>query len=119
MLEVFFIIIKLICSLIIILALIGLSYKISNDKFSKYTQSKYIKILERTQISKEAYILIVKVGEKGYILSVTNNNVEKLNELTKDEIINIEINKKKERELVDNKFNSILEKIKIFNKDNK
>lgn len=119
MLEFFFIIIKLVFTLIIILGLIYLSYKLSNDKLSKYTQNKYIKILERTQISKEAYILIVKVGEKGYILSVTNNNVEKLSELTQDEIINIEINKRKEKEVLDNKFNSILDKIKIFNKDNK
>lgn len=119
MLEIFFIILKLICSLIIILALIYLSYKLSNDKLSKYTQSKYIKILERTQISKDAYILVVKAGEKGYILSVTNNNVEKLNELTKDEVLSLEKSKEKEIELVNNKFNRILDKVKIFNKENK
>lgn len=119
MLEVFLIIIKLICSLIIILALIYLSYKISNDKLSKYTQSKYIKVLERTQISKEAYILVVKAGEKGYILSVTNNNVEKLNELTKDEILSLEKSKEKEIELVNSRVNRILDKVKILSKENK
>lgn len=116
MLEIFLLIIKLIFTLIVILGLIYLSFKLSNEKLNKYTENKYIKILERTQIAKETYILAVKVGEKGYILSVTNSNVEKLSELTKDEIINIENNKKKEKEILDNKFNSILGKIKSFNK---
>ena len=119
MLEIFLLIIKLIFALVVILGLIYLSFILSNEKLNKYVENKYIKVLERTQISKEAYILAVKIGEKGYILSVANNNVEKLSELTKDEIINIEDNKKKEKEKLNNKYNIILDNIKNFIKGKK
>lgn len=68
------------------------------SKYNVINNNKYIKVIDRVQITKENSILIVKIGEKGYIMTSTAGHMEKLSELSEDEIKNIEENKKKSNE---------------------
>jgi flagellar protein FliO/FliZ len=52
-----------------------------------------MKILDRMPLSKENSLLITKIGEKGYVISSTQNRVEILKELDEDELRKIEESK--------------------------
>lgn len=116
MIEILLLIFKLVFTLIIILGLIYLSLRLSSEKINKYNENKYIKILEKTQISKDSSLIVVKVGKKGYVLSTTNTNIEKLDELSNEEILSLEEYKKKEKENLEFKYKEVLEKVKSFTK---
>lgn len=107
-----FLIIKLIFALLIVFSLMYLAFKLSGDKVSKINDGKYIKILERTQISKDSAIAVVKVGKKGYLLSTSSNKVEKLDDLTEEEINLLEESKKKEKEILNQQYDLMLDKFK-------
>lgn len=101
---------KLIIALGITLGIMFLSYKVLGTKVESINNNKYIKVIERTQISKDNAILVVKAGRKGYILMSSGNNVEKLSDLSEEEIDEIEENKRKSnQEIIDgyNKFISV------------
>ena len=88
-------IVQLILALGVTLGLIFLSFKLANSKFNIINGNKYIKVIERVQITKDNAILIVKIGEKGYVMTSTAGHMEKLSELSKEEINIIEEDKKK------------------------
>ncbi|WP_294393164.1 flagellar biosynthetic protein FliO [uncultured Clostridium sp.] len=101
---------KLIIALGITLGIMFFSYKVLGTKVESINNNKYIKVIERTQISKDNAILVVKAGKKGYVLMSSGNNVEKLSELSEEEIDEIEENKRKSnQEIIDgyNKFISV------------
>lgn len=84
---------KIIICLPFVLILIYISVKFGGNKLQNIQNGKYIKILERTPISKENSLLVVKIGEKGYVLSSTVGKINIISELSKDEILNIEASK--------------------------
>ena len=51
---------------------------------------KFIKILERVTLSKDNSIMVIKMGEKDYIVTSANNRIEILRELAFDEKIMLE-----------------------------
>ncbi len=110
--ELAFLIIKLIFAFLVVFSFMYLVFKLSGDKFNKLNEGKYIKILERTQISKDSSIAVVKVGKKGYVLSTTSNKVEKLDDLTEEEINLLEEGKKEEKERLNQQYDLILDKFK-------
>jgi flagellar protein FliO/FliZ len=89
---------QLIFALGVTFGLMFLSFKVMGSKYNVINNNKYIKVIDRVQITKENSILIVKMGEKGYIMTSTAGHMEKLSELSEDEIKNIEENKKKSNE---------------------
>ncbi|ENZ02257.1 hypothetical protein HMPREF1092_01492 [Clostridium thermobutyricum] len=89
---------KLVISLGVVLLLMFLTFKFANNGVKKVSSDKYIKVIDRTQIGKDISLLIVKVGEEGWIMSTSNGNTEKLKELTKEEILEIEKKKKQKEE---------------------
>ena len=106
----FTMLIKLLIALGITLGIMFLSYKVLGTKVESVNNSKYIKVIERTQLSKDSALLVIKAGKKGYIMSCSANNIEKVEELSEDEINEIEENKKKSnQEIIDgyNKFISV------------
>lgn len=117
-----FLFLKLIFALVVVLGLMYLTFKLSGNKLSKINNNKYIKVLERSQISREASIVVVKVGDKGYILSISNNKIEKLDELSNEEILVIEEDKIREREKINEQYNASLlglkSKINSFKRKN-
>lgn len=113
--EFFIMISKLLMSLIIILGLILILFKLSNKKINDINNNKYINVIDRVQIAKDSYILIVKIGKKGYVMSSSNGKTEKLEELSEEEMINIHNEKSKKIQEANIKYeytvNLIKEKI--------
>jgi len=72
----------------LVLALILIVGKLGN-KFNLTTNNKYMKILERLPLSKDTSLLIVKVGDKGYLMSSSSGKSEILKELSAEELENI------------------------------
>lgn len=108
--EFFKMFMQLLVALGITLGIMFLSYKVLGTKVYSINNNKYVKVIERTQITKDNAILIVKVGKKGYVITVNGNSMEKLVELSEEEINDIEENKKKSnQEIIDgyNKFISV------------
>lgn len=81
---------KIIIFLPFILLLIYISIKYGGNKLQDIQNGRYIKILERAAISKENALLVVKIGEKGYVMSSVTGKLEIVSELEKEEISRIE-----------------------------
>lgn len=105
-------ILKLIFALVTILALMLILYKLSNKKISDINSNKYINVIDRVQIAKDSYILIVKIGKKGYVMSSCAGKTEKLEDLCEEEMINIQ--NEKEKRVLENsiKYEETIETIK-------
>lgn len=82
-------ILRLIIFVPFIIFLIYLSLKVGGSKLQNIQNGRFLKILERVQISKENYILVIKIGEKGYVMSSTNDKIEMLMELTDEELLKV------------------------------
>ncbi|MBW6408549.1 flagellar biosynthetic protein FliO [Clostridium weizhouense] len=101
--------INLIISLSFVLGLIIFISKILGSKVNEINGKKYIKIIDRVQITKENSLIIIKVGKKGYIMSSSSSNMQKLEELSQEEINKIEEDRK----------NSIYDIKKLYHSDYK
>ncbi|MBV4424056.1 flagellar biosynthetic protein FliO [Clostridium tyrobutyricum] len=77
---------KTIMALAFVIFLIYISLKYGGGKFQNVQKNKFVKILQRSQISKENSLLLVKIGERAYVISSTTGRIEILYELDKDEI---------------------------------
>lgn len=91
--ELFILSLRLVIALIVVLSLMALLYKASDNKIREFNNSKYIKVLERTQISKDSALLLVKIGEEGFIMASSPNKTEIIKSLNAKEIENYEANK--------------------------
>lgn len=81
---------KIIIFLPFILLLIYISIKYGGNKLQDMQNGRYIKIIERAAISKENSLLVVKIGEKGYVMSSVNGKLEIVSELDEKEILKVE-----------------------------
>lgn len=81
---------KIIISLGFILCLIYISVKYGGGKLQSIQNGRYIKVVERTQVSKENSLLVVKIGQRAYVLSSTNSKIEIIYELNEREISDME-----------------------------
>lgn len=105
--EIFMMCFKLIVALIITLILIYAMSKALGKGATKFNGYRHMEILERMQITKECTLLIVKIQEKGCVLAASHAGIEKLYELSEEEVKNIEKDKEKIKQ--DDVF------LKIFN----
>lgn len=112
--EFLYMIIKLVFALIVVLGLLYIAAKTSSGKINAINNKKYIKVLERVQISKDTYICIVKIGEIGHVISLSSGNVEKIQELSSEEISEIEKAKKEENDEMQKKYLNALNISKSF-----
>ncbi|MVX62536.1 flagellar formation protein [Clostridium chromiireducens] len=101
-------IMQLIFALGVTIGLMFLSFRLMGSKFNVINNNKYIKVIERVQITKENAILIVKIGEQGYVMTSSAGHMEKLSELSKEEISIIEQDKKKASEEITNYYKDLL-----------
>lgn len=111
--EFYIMIVKLIFALIVVLGLIFIVYKTSGNKIANMQSNKYVKVIERTQISKDTTILVIKLGEDGCVLSTSQNKTEKLKELSKEEIEQIETVKRKQLESTNEIYKDLYQRIKV------
>lgn len=108
MLDYLFLIIKTIFALVFILALIILTLKYGGGKLQLLSNKKYLKILERISLSKDNNILVVKMGNKGYVVSSSSNNIEILKEVSEEDLKNLE---KSMESPQNDKFQEIIKKL--------
>ncbi|MCR3757834.1 flagellar biosynthetic protein FliO [Clostridium felsineum] len=91
--EIFFMLIKIIIFLPIVILLIYLSLKYGGSKLQNIQNGRFLKIIEKTPISKENSIIVAQMGEKAYVLSSTQGKIEILKELTENELLMLKENK--------------------------
>lgn len=84
---------KIIIFLPFILLLIYISIKYGGTKLQNIQNGKYIKILERTNVSKTNSLLVVKLGQKTYVMASTNGEIKIISELSEDEAVKLENDK--------------------------
>lgn len=108
---------QLIFALGITFGLMFLCFKLMGTKIDTINKNKYVKVIDRVQVTKENSILIVKIGNKGYVMTSTSGRMEKLSELSEEEVKSIEEDKKKANEEIIKNYNEIYQKSKkIFSK---
>jgi flagellar protein FliO/FliZ len=110
--DLIFSIFNLIFALVVVLGLMYLLFKISSNRLHKVNEGKYIKVLERVQISKESSIIVLKVGKKGYVMSSSSNRTEKLDEISEEDILLIEEEKKRQKEEVNQQYEVAIKGLK-------
>lgn len=109
--------VQLILALGVTLGLMFLTFKFMGKKVDSFNNGKYIKVIERVQVSKENTILVVKIGKRGYVMTSSTGNMSKLSELSEEEINLIEEEKKKAaEEITENYKNLIIQSKKSFSK---
>lgn len=94
----------------IVIFLIVISLKMSQKTLGGSYNNKYIRMIEVLNISKNNSIIVLKIGESGCVISSTPSGVEKIKDLSEEEILNIEKNNNIGELNYD--FKKILEKLK-------
>ena len=110
--EFFTMFIQLIIALGITLGLMFLSFRVIGTKVNKINDNKYIKVIERVQVTKENNILVVKIGKKGYVMTSAAGHMEKLSELSEEEIMEIQENKEKLAQDMNEYYTNVVSKSK-------
>lgn len=102
--------IEIILFLPFIILLIFLTLKYGGQKVQSMQNGKYMRILDRLPISKENSLLVVKIGEKAYLVASSQGKIEVVNELEDSELKQIETSHSVPQ------YNDIKDFIKNFNK---
>lgn len=103
-------IINLIVFVPITIALIILTIKLSNINIGRFSENKYVKVLEKSNLNKDTDIFILKIGDEGCVLVSSPSNTYKVKELTKEEIKAIEI----KNEEIKESYKNVKIKLKDF-----
>ena len=111
--EFFILILKLILTLAIVFGLMILTLRYSKKGISKINAQKYVKIIDRVQIAKDIYVVILKIGDEGQVVLMSSANSEVLKKLTSEELKEIEDGKNEAYENMTNAFKNIKAKIKL------
>ena len=101
----FYLVLKFTFALIVILLMIYILAKLANKQKGTLGAGKQIKVLDRTQISKDSYIVIVKIRNKGYVISYAAGKSDIIDELSEDDICAIEQDVENTRQEMLNKYN--------------
>lgn len=83
-------IINLIVFVPITIILIVVSIRLSKTNIGNIGLNKYTKVLERTTLSKDTDVFVLKIGDEGCVIVSSSSSIEKIKELSKEEISNIE-----------------------------
>lgn len=111
--EFFILILKLILTLAIVFCLMILTLRYSKKGINKINAQKYVKIIDRVQIAKDIYVVILKIGDEGQVVLMSSANSEVLKKLTSEELKEIEDGKNEAYENMTNAFKNIKAKIKL------
>ncbi len=72
------------------------------------TGGKYIKIIEKTQLSKDSFIVVLRIGNEGMVMLTSSGHTEKLKDITKEEIEEIESKKQQSLDEMSKVYEKIL-----------
>lgn len=76
--------------IILMIGVIAIAYKMNGMNLQNVGMDRYAKILEKVGISKDTYLIVLKTGDDGCVLLVSNNNIERIKDLTPEDIKEIE-----------------------------
>lgn len=86
--------------------------KLTEGKLKGLSKGKYVKIIEKTALSKNSSIYLLKLGEEGAVILTNDKGAETIKELSKEEIEKIELEKEMSLLEINTKYNAGLEKLK-------
>lgn len=95
-----------------IIILIVISIKISKPNFEGMGIYKYTQIIERTTLNKDTNVFVLKIGDEGCVLVSSSSQVEKIKDISKQEMQEIEYNKKEIKKIKLVKLNKSKSKVK-------
>lgn len=75
------------------IVLIVVSVKLSKGTLDNAEKDKFVQIIERTNLSKDTNMYVIKTGNKGCVVLVSSSHTEKIKDLSQEEI----------KELINNK----------------
>lgn len=84
----------------------------AKDKIEVLNKGKYVKIIEKTQISKNECIYVFKTGEEGTIILSSLNGMQKIKDLSKEEILKIEDEKEEKEALMIERYDAGIKGLK-------
>ena len=85
-------IIKVVAFIPIIIILIAISLKLSQRTLMQGQANRHMKVLEVINLNKNNSLVVVKIGDKGCVLASSSSSVNKIEDLTKEDILQIEEN---------------------------
>lgn len=100
-------IINLIVFVPITIILIIVSIKISKVSLVNIGANKYVKVIEKTSLNKDTDVFVLKIGEDGCVIVASNSKLEKIKELSEEEIFNIEEKNKESKVKLSNLNNNL------------
>lgn len=102
--------IKVALSLILILGLIYLFFVYGGGKLQTFQNKKYLKVLERVPVTKDNALLVVKMGQKGFVVASSQGKMEIISEVEHSDLEKLENDKVVPKQI------NILEMLKNFRK---
>jgi flagellar protein FliO/FliZ len=111
--DLVFLIIKLVFGFLLTLCLILISLKLTGNKYNSIQKGRYIKVIEKIQLSKEISIVLLQIGSKGIVMSCSQNSTEKLEEIDEETLKNILESKDKFQQDMMKKYSDIIGNIKV------
>jgi flagellar protein FliO/FliZ len=84
-----------------------------SKKYNSMNSGKYIKIIERTVLNKDTYLILTEIASKKYLLSVSPQGAEVLLSFSEDELPQTSASVNKTNKL---DFASVLASVVNFNK---
>ena len=95
-----------------IIILIVVSIKLSKPNFEGMGIYKYTQIIERTSLNKDTNVFVLKIGNEGCVLVLSPSQVEKIKDISKQEMQEIEYSKKEIKKIKLVKLNESKSKLK-------
>lgn len=107
---------KVVVFLPFIIFLIYLFFKYGGAKLQEIQSGKHMRILDRLPLTKDNCLLVVKIGERGYVISSAQGRVEILMKLSDLELSEIEKDNKIQQY---GNFKEVVSKLMVKKEDNK
>ncbi|MGL5756432.1 MAG: hypothetical protein ACRCYC_13965 [Paraclostridium sp.] len=80
--------------IILMFGVILVAHKMNGLNLQNMGMYRYAKVIEKLHISKDIHLIVLKTGEEGCVLLISPNNLQKIKDLSKEDIEVIENNKK-------------------------
>ncbi|MGL4739304.1 MAG: hypothetical protein ACRC41_00655 [Sarcina sp.] len=112
MTEYFYFILKLVLFAGGLLLILVAFLRKAKDKIEVLNKDKYVKIIEKTQISKNECIYVFKTGDEGTVILSSINGMQKIKDLSKEEILKLEYEKSEKEALMVEKYDAGIKGLK-------
>lgn len=86
--------------------------RLTEGKLKGLSRGKYVKVIEKTALSKNSSIYLLKLGDEGAVILTNDKGAETIKELSKEEIEKIEMKKEMNSLEINEKCNKNLEKLR-------